>query len=448
MKPELAKYENTKICVAVSGGRDSMALLHYTLLHAAEYNISLSALNCDHGIRGEDSARDSVFVKEWCAANGVPLLTFVWQDDCEKTEALARKWRLGCYAEAIKRGVDAVATAHHMDDNAETVLFRLARGSSLSGLTGITDEDFGNLKIIRPLINCSRAEINDYISEHGVPYVDDETNFTENYTRNKIRLNVMPALEKAVNGASGAIFRFSRIAAEDELYFDSVIKERNLINETGYGVEIKNCKEKPVFRRAALKALNLLSPEIRDYTTEHLERLYALQFAETSKKFNFLGVTGYSENGKITLRLNGEETSVSAAGFFKYFNDKCSIYGGQFVEITTKTPAVAADLKILKFDLTAIPESAEIRLMKAGDRFTKFGGGTKKLGDYFTDKKIPVWLRCEIPLIAVGADILAVCGVEISDIIKVTDKTKIIAYAICADYANPFAGARAGDSND
>lgn len=86
--------------------------------------------------------------------------------------------------------------------------------------------------------------------------------------------------------------------------------------------------------------------------------------------------------------------------------------------------------------------------MKAGDRFTKFGGGTKKLGDYFTDKKIPVWLRCEIPLIAVGADILAVCGVEISDIIKVTDKTKTIAYAICADYANPLAGARAGDGND
>ena len=186
-------------------------------------------------------------------------------------------------------------------------------------------------------------------------------------------------LFRSVNGAAGAIFRFSRLAAEDELYFDSVIKERNLINETGYGVEIKNCKEKPVFRRAALKALNLLSPEIRDYTTEHLERLYALQFAETSKKFNFLGVTGYSENGKITLRLNGEETSVSAVGFFKYFNDKCSIYGGQFVEITTKTPTVAADLKILKFDLTAIPESAEIRFMKAGDRFTKFGGGTKKL---------------------------------------------------------------------
>ena len=177
-----------------------MALLHYLLSHAAENDIEVCAVNFDHMMRGESSARDSRFVAEYCRNNGVPLIFFRWTDGGAKTEAAAHFWRLNKYAEAVLpqtlgsgdkwEGADAVATAHHLNDNAETVLFNLARGSGLAGLTGISDEEYFKVaqkqfKIIRPLIACTRAEIEEYITKNNIPYVDDETNFTDDYTRNK-----------------------------------------------------------------------------------------------------------------------------------------------------------------------------------------------------------------------------------------------------------------------
>ena len=199
MNVNLARYANLKICAAVSGGRDSMALLHYIHAHAAEYNITLTALNCDHGIRGEASARDSAFVADYCEKNSIPLSLYVADRKLE-SEGEARAWRIfECYvAEAAH--CDCVATAHHLGDNAETVLFNLARGTALSGMKGITDEDLSKaagrpFKLIRPLIACTREEIDEYVAANGIPYVDDETNFETDYTRNKIRQKVMPELD-------------------------------------------------------------------------------------------------------------------------------------------------------------------------------------------------------------------------------------------------------------
>ena len=195
---DLAKYADMKICVAVSGGKDSMALLHYLFNNAKDYGITLSALNCDHKIRGEASARDSKFVKEWCESRSIPLLTFVW-DDYENTESSARSWRRSCYFKATEahmledgtkwQGADAVATAHHMNDNAETVLFNLARGSGLSGMKGICDGAHicGKLNLIHPLISCTRAQIDEYIRQNVVQFVEEVGNCTGAYSRMRIR---------------------------------------------------------------------------------------------------------------------------------------------------------------------------------------------------------------------------------------------------------------------
>lgn len=421
-----SKYAGMKICVAVSGGKDSMALLHFLFTHAKEYGITLSALNCDHKIRGVSSARDSAFVKEWCLLNAIPLAFFEWNTDEAKTELSARLWRLQCYKKAIENGADAVATAHHLNDNAETILFNLARGSALSGLEGITD---GN-NLIRPMIACTREEIDDYIKENNIPYVEDETNFTDGYTRNKIRHNVLPELERAVPNATKAIYRFSRLAAEDEGYFESLIKERGLINQTPLGCEINFCEEKVIFRRAAVKVIKEVFNR-KDYTFEQAERLYGLQFCENGKKFGFLNLTAYKESGKIVITEDNENLSEEIA-FYEYSLN--NFYGRQF-EILKNPPAgeCAATAKILKFDLNKIPGTAVIRFARQGDKFTKFGGGTKSLGDYFTDKKIPLRLRKQIPLIADGNEILAVGGVEISDKIKITENTEKICYLVCAD---------------
>lgn len=449
MNVDLKKYCGLKICAAVSGGRDSMAMLHYLHAHAAEYDITLTALNCDHKMRGETSARDSAFVADYCKKIGVPLSPYV-ADTPLASEGAARLWRLKCYLEEAKK-CDCVATAHHLDDNAETVLFNLARGAALNGMEGITDSDLSALadkpfRLIRPLIACSRTEIDEYVATNSVPYVDDETNFKTDYTRNKIRHNVLPALEDAVPRAANAIYRFSRLAAEDEEYFARQA-EPLLSRREPYGDCIAHCEEKVIFRRAALKIIAGRHRK-KDYTGEQLERLYGLQFAENGKKFEFLGLTAFKEEGRICIvddeLLHYENEGAPYEDFYRQLADN---YCGQVVTIcfnyelddymkdVVQPCRPETNFKVLRYDGVKIPQGAIVRFMRAGDRFTKFGGGTKNLGDWFTDKKIPLRLRKTIPLLCVGNDVLIVFGMEISDKVKTDGSTKEVCCAIADDYS-------------
>lgn len=409
-----------------------MALLHILLDSAEKYGLRICALNCDHRIRGEQSAADSAFVREYCRNNGVPLVFYEREESGVTGEESARNWRISCYKKAVKpcvlengekwEGADAVATAHHLDDNAETVLFNLARGAYLAGLEGITDEVVDGLRIIRPLISVTREEIDGYVAENGIPYVDDLTNFGDDYTRNKLRHNVFPALEEAVPGAAKALFRFSRLAADDEEYFAKKI--RSIIKNTDGGYKIAVPEEKVIFRRAALSIVARAFGK-KDYTSEHAEALYNLQFAENGKKFEFLGLTAFKENGYVAITKNaaGEDSGEEAfAAILKSGrSEKFGLCLG-FAESACRGG------KPLKFDLSAIPENAVIRYRREGDRFTKFGGGTKSLGDYLTDKKIPARVRGKLPLVACGNEVLIICGVEISDRVKVTERTEKFAY--------------------
>lgn len=469
----LAEYANKKICVALSGGKDSMALAHYLFTYGRGYNITLSAMNCNHKIRGEESEKDSEFVQKWCNERNIPLAFFEWNDAADnKSENAARAWRMKCYQAAIMpsceyfdvkytaiysnekwQGADAVATAHHLDDNAETVLFNLARGSGLSGLEGITDMQINlcekPLKLIRPFISLTREEIDDYILKNNIPYVEDSTNASNKYTRNLIRHSVLPELEKAVNGARRAIYRFSRLAAEYEEYFDKIIKEKKLIKNTRLGFEIAHCAEKVIFKMSVVKALNM--QEVKDYTSTHVQKLYELQFAEVGKKFEFLGFVAFKDRNKITV-CNSELLNITDDGlpFKEYYRGEYSFYFETFLRIVegkelkdnllALESAIEDDKRLpkkfkhLKFDGQKIPPSAVIRYMKEGDKFKKFGGGTKNLGDFFTDKKIPLSIRKHVPLIVDGSEVLVVGGVEISEDVKIVEQTKNILYIICEDF--------------
>lgn len=466
MNVDLSRYANKKICVACSGGRDSMALLHYLYNNAAQYNIALSALNCDHGMREEESARDSAFVIDYCKKLGIPLL-FFRADGVYKNESSARLWRVfRCYAVAHAdsemwkensdynalgtkpeiyssdgkwSGCDAVATAHHMDDNAETVLFNLARGTGLAGMCGIEDDKDGcGRAVIHPFVSVARGEIDEYVEQNNIPYVDDSTNFSDDYTRNYIRHNVLPALEKAVPGAAKAIFRFSRLAADDEEYFARKVKE--ILRGNGlYGYKIARCDESVIFKRAALYVIERYQK--KDYTSDQAHRLYDLQFAERGKKFEFLGLAAVNEgDGVVIYDKSVLACDIVEIAFRDYTGAAC---GGQPLAFGTDEGDVVErarlcgnmPLRTLTFDVGCIPEGAVIRTMKPGDKFKKFGGGTKNLGDFLTDKKISAYLRKVIPVIACGSEILMVCGVEISDGIKVTEATKKICFCTAADYS-------------
>lgn len=202
------------VLCAVSGGRDSMAMLHLLSALAGEGGFRVAAAHFNHRLR-PTADRDETFVRDWCRERKIPLTCgagdvgeFAAREGLGIEDA-ARKLRYAFLETAARdMGADRVATAHHREDNAETVLLHLLRGSGLQGLCGIAPVR-GN--IVRPLLETSRTEIDAYVTRHNVPYVEDESNRDTRFTRNRLRLEVLPLLEEMAPGAAG------RIAAAAEL---------------------------------------------------------------------------------------------------------------------------------------------------------------------------------------------------------------------------------------
>lgn len=427
MKLNLAVYRDKRICVAVSGGGDSVALLHYFHAHASEYGITLSAVNCEHGIRGETSLSDSAFVKELCEQWNVPL--FFFSADCPALAALrktsvetaAREFRYEKFEKLLReKKTDIIATAHHQGDNAETVLFNLCRGASLTGAGGISERK----GFIRPLLNVSREEIVAYLRKNGLSYKHDETNDDEKITRNAIRLRVLPVLEEIIPSATAGIVRFSSLArADDELLYELA---GSLITRFNGGIKVRFCDKKPLFSRACLIALKEAGVE-KDYTAAHLDALYALQQANNGEKACMpAGITGIREYDGITFyraKKRSEEELPFALGTFCLAGTSFSVTLCEKREEGKRGKYV---------DLLKIPSSAVFRTRREGDVFTPFGGGKKKLKEYLIDKKIPQRERDELVLLAYGKEILAIVGVEISDCLK-TGETSAIAQILTKD---------------
>jgi tRNA(Ile)-lysidine synthetase-like protein len=254
---------------------------------------------------------------------------------------------------------------------------------------------------------------------------------------------VLPALEEAVPNATKAIHRFSRLCMDDEDYLsreaDKLISQRN-----GCGYLIAPTKERVLLKRAAVHLIARCFGE-KDYTAEQLEQLNNLQNAENGKRFEFLGLTAIKEpKGIALLKTEWLNTETEGMPFTQFSEGKCNLYAAQPFVVTTEKSwkedvekaNISSSYKILKIDLADIPSDAVVRFMQKGDTFCKFGGGTKKLGDYFTDCKIPLSLRGHIPLVAQGHNVLLVGGVEISENVKLNNKTqeKNIRFIICRDY--------------
>ena len=412
------------IAVAVSGGSDSVALLHYMLSQSKKYSFKVIALNVEHGIRGSASIGDSLFVKNLCEKWGVELLSYTVNcPNYAKKEKLtleegARKLRYECFYDAINNGkCDKVATAHHMRDNAESVLFNLFRGTSLSGVSGITPEY--NNKIIRPFLTISKQEIDEYIAKNGLEYVTDQTNFDNDYARNYIRQNVLPEIRKVFPEFEKSIWRFSTIAREQNEYLDKLAKEKLIIKDDA--VKIALPVDKVILSKASIFALKELGVK-KDWTKSHIDAIEQLQSSLPGTKIDLLdGVIAIREYNEIVLYRQKELCEK----VIPFTLGKLEL-NGYALEI--KKVAYPDNLKDGFYaDLNKIPTSAVIRFRRDGDLFTKFGGGTKPLAEYLTDVKIPLRMRDFIPVIADGNDVLAIIGVAISQKIKVDEKaTQVI----------------------
>ena len=415
----MEKYQGMKICVALSGGLDSVCLLHAFHYYAEQYGITLTAAHLEHGIRGEESLRDLKFCEDLCREWGVELISvrvpipFIAKGSGRCIEEVARETRYGFFQSIIESGkADFVATAHHMNDVAETILFRLSRGTALAGMHGITEHD----GFIRPMLHITRKELEYYADLNHLPYVDDSTNDDENYARNRIRHSVLPALQEVNERTVEHIARFASLAAADDDFLQELADEK-IVRRAGECAVPLDLPD-PLFLRASIISMKECGM-LKDYTYEQLSGVMRLRTLQSGKRVKLsCGGEAVREYGHVVFF----RPHVGDFGFeIPFFAEK-----GEYeapVPFSVRSEKSGSEKTELCVDLDAFPEGAVVRCRREGDYIVPCNGQKKTLKKFLTGRKISARLSKELPLIAKGSEVLVVVGVEISDKVKITDKT-------------------------
>lgn len=416
------------IGVACSGGRDSICLLHYLNSIKSELDCEVVAINVDHGIR-ETSALDTEFVLQFCKENHIRAYKFkvealkVAKEEKLTIEQAARKCRYGIFDTVMQKGlVDKIALAHHLNDQAETILLNIVRGAGLSGARGM--EPVRDGVYIRPFLTTPREEIMSYLDEYGLEYVEDETNKDNTYSRNYIRNIVLPDLRKQFKSVDKNIVNFASICAKDDDYINSQLNMGTLIETKEY-TKISLTyfyQNEAIINRILLKVLSRFAKQ--DIERKHIKLIK--DFALEANNGNIISlpfkIKVMKEYDYITIGII-KKKEIIGENIFR--SGKLKIEGYGTIRSTSSKVLTEPKLHQHIIDADKLPENAVWRLRQEGDTFAPLGlGGTKKLKDYFIDKKIPQRMRDEIPVLAVDSKILIVADVEIADELKITENTK------------------------
>ena len=259
-----------KILVTLSGGADSVALLRLLL----DMGYTCEAAHCNFHLRGDESVRDEMFVRELCLQLVVPLHVqhFQTMEEAEKRhisiEMAARELRYAWFEQLrLQQGADVIAVAHHKDDSVETLLLNLIRGTGINGLLGIRPKN-GN--IVRPLLCLDRKEITEYLQEIGQSYVTDSTNLQDEYTRNKIRLNLLPLMQEINPSVKESLLRTSEHLNDAALLYKKGIEEGKQKVQTEQGILISALLQEPAPETLLFEILSPLgfnSAQIKDIFT-------------------------------------------------------------------------------------------------------------------------------------------------------------------------------------
>ena len=479
------------VLAAVSGGADSVCLLLLLNGMAAELGIRVFAFHMNHGIRGEEADRDEQFVGELCKQLEIPLtvahekVEIYAEEHGLSGEEAGRILRYRHLEETAERYQCAkIAVAHHEDDDAETVLLNLFRGSGLAGLSGIRPV---RGKIIRPLLCVSRKEIEEYLKEQGFSWCEDSTNRENDYTRNKIRNELLPWVKENINSrAAEHILAASELAAQADVYFEmeaerileeSCSKRREEAKQpisqnageadgkepgTGQGSRVAENEMKMytkistnlfdaqpeilktyIVRRMVLNAAG----KAKDITERHIRAVMKLTGPgggySVNLPYGLQAVRGY-ETLKIVQGQERRSAVESSDPGQKWKNegsfekeirlrtdlDETFRVGPASIRLHAiprkKEPEIPKNQYTKWFDYDKINVGLSIRYRKNGDYLTLSGGGKKKLRRFMIDEKIPEDERDRIPVLADGDHVLWVVGYRISDYYKITDETEHI----------------------
>lgn len=427
------------IGVAVSGGADSMSLLHFLSQNAENFDINVVAITVDHMLRGESSLGDALFVKNWCRENGIVCLKFsvdagrIAKDKNIGIEESAREARYGVFENLLKENkVDKIALAHHMSDQVETILLHILRGAGLSGASGM--EHSRNGLFIRPFLNVSKEDILKYCAVNYVEFVDDESNFDIKYNRNFLRHKIIPELKKRFEGVEQNLVNFGQSCRDDnDFILSQVSHEGILASENVAKIPLVYFHyQSSVINRIIFNALSRINV-FHDVERKHIELIKELSLGENGKKISLPNnIFAQKEYEYMTLFREEKEVIADEYPFVVGKTKFANIY-----EINVKrTKKFNFSKGTLFMDTAKLPQDAVWRTRKTGDVFSKFGGGTKPLKNYFIDVKIPARLRDTLPVLASKNEIFCVLGSQISEKVKVDDNTKM-AYVVSKTELTP-----------
>lgn len=391
-KYELITDEVKSIAVGLSGGADSVSLLHILSSLKDEYGIILKAVHINHNIRGQEALRDEDFVRSFCQKLGIELLVYsvdvpsLAKEKKLSVEECGRTIRYQCFEKA---GCDAVAVAHTLSDSIETMLFNLARGTGVKGLSGISPKREPN--IIRPLIDCTRDEVEKYCRDNSLDYVTDSTNLSDDYTRNHIRHNIVPAFARINGDFESAFSRAMNVLREENMFVEeSALKLLDLSGcDDGYSIPILSQAHPAVLKKCLhyiLKQKMSKPPEAK-----HIELCCELikldgKRVEVAKDFY-----AYSDSGILRFRHKKIEAGEWTASFSK---NRAETPYGCFILCDS------SDITYDSFDAEKIKGELYLSSRKAGDTFTfKKRKVTKSVKKLFNEMKLPVEKRNETAIL-------------------------------------------------
>ena len=403
--------QGQRVTVALSGGADSMALLTVLLRLKDTLGITVCAAHFNHGLRGEEAKRDEEFVRQWCAGHGVALSVGYGdtrkraEQTGESPEEAARVLR---YAFFDRLDTDRIATAHTANDNAETLLLHLLRGTGPRGLCGIPER---RGRYIRPLLTVTREQIEQYLSEQGITHIEDSTNVLDDCVRNRLRHRVMPELLRENPRFLEAAERTAALQSREDEFLSGLARDAERDCRLGDGYDCKKLRAlHPVLLRRVL--MGMLCNRLENPSVCHIEALERLvQTKHPSSSVRLSGcLTAQREYDLLRLsepeKLTFAPVTVSVPG--KAFIPKLDCEVSCFVTENSQSLQKKANTICLKYDMIA--ETVTLRPREVGDAL-RLPGGTKTVKKLMIDRKIPAARRALYPVIELGGTVAAVAFV-------------------------------------
>ena len=433
------------ILIGLSGGPDSVALLHLLSRLRNKMKPKLTAVYINHRIRKRAALREEKFCQRLCDKFGIDLdivtedIPALAKKRKKGLEETAREFRLEVFELlAAEDGHEKIALGHHADDRVETVLFRIIRGTGPAGLVGIPIK---RDKYIRPLYEFTKDEILSYLKKHRLDFCTDKSNLTSDYSRNFIRNKLLPQIREKLNPRfDSALLNLSEIIGSEEVHLERIVEKnvKKAVNITvggkfevaldlfkGYALWLK--------RRVLRFCLINLSGQNLAPDKEVIDRLIRLDRKTQSLPG---GLQAVLTDDKLVIYRRQKKT---AAKVELNFDEKLQLEDLQLNfrarRLLKKNVTLSRQKRSKKvmLDESMVSPPLFVRHIKPGDRFRPLGlTGSKKVGDYLTDKKVPLVYRDEIPVVCDREGIIWLVGYEIADRVKVDHKTKkVITIEVC-----------------